>query len=944
MSQKLSAFKNVFEQSKNVLWVATGNYDGQRPYNAMIVGFQRTLVLEMPHLRFQHLDLAADAAEDYGPQIIAKKLLQLEATEAWEQQDGKAIDHLWYTEPALRVQKGGAELVPRIRHNPGRNLRYNAGRRIITRDVDLDDVDTVVSLQPESDLPDRRDNFTVREMNSLTLDKSRGNGAVIGGDFEIQTRYSLLRPLPISDSGRPLHLCVGRDSRTGKHLVALTKGLNSRIQDSEMWAASTRFLTERDALKAMLNLYKHLLAHVILSGVPAGKPVVVLNASFALGTILSRRAADRNLRLGLLTTEVEPTEVQHTEPWTSVHPLATRETVLKFLPLEIVRFVDLANHTAAGAGHQEQELVAVILSCLRRGCSVMTWDSLMGVGATWNSDAKELDGSPTTASLSDAVKGLLVTVWAASQAEPTPPGGGSLPMLSLVDVGRAQRHEGRADRNQNVLLAKKLSTQAVVSWRGSSNNNNNDDDNNDNDNNDNDSNIIAVQVQPASSMVRFAADKTYWLVGLSGGLGLSLAEWMAKQGAGHIVISSRNPKVEQAWLDAMAKAHGCTIRVMVNDVTSRHDVQHLHGRIVKTMPPIAGVVHGAMVLDDTMFHDLDVERLAKVLRPKINGSLHLHEVFSSAAGRAAADDLTHTRVPPLEFFVFLSSMAYVVGNQGQSAYAAANAFITALAQQRRNLGLAASAVNIGAIVGKGYFSRETSAAGKAAIFRLGNQFMSEHDFHEMFAECVLASQSAGNHHGMPAAAAGAAADSPEISTGIRRLHIGENLPLWASNPIFQHLVPKASSHLMGGGGEGAGAGGKGSVKSAIAIKSQLLEATTADQVFDIIKYGLLAKLRIALQVDPAKLKIEQGLDELGVDSLVAVDLRSWFLKEVLVDIPRPEDPQLNLCTGASRSEPGTGPSVTGSKAEQGRPRWLGATKPSCSYIHHCYSTYPIDTG
>jgi hybrid polyketide synthase/nonribosomal peptide synthetase ACE1 len=71
---------------------------------------------------------------------------------------------------------------------------------------------------------------------------------------------------------------------------------------------------------------------------------------------------------------------------------------------------------------------------------------------------------------------------------------------------------------------------------------------------------LAVQVRPATKHVKFSKDKTYWLVGLTGGLGLSLCQWMARQGARYIAISSRNPKIDDHWLKRMAAA-GCTVRV-----------------------------------------------------------------------------------------------------------------------------------------------------------------------------------------------------------------------------------------------------------------------------------------------------------------------------------------------------------------------------------------------
>ena len=86
------------------------------------------------------------------------------------------------------------------------------------------------------------------------------------------------------------------------------------------------------------------------------------------------------------------------------------------------------------------------------------------------------------------------------------------------------------------------------------------------------------------------------------------------------------------------------------------------------MPPIIGVVQGAMVLRDAMFADMNLETMETVVKPKVVGSMHLDAIF---------------RDTPLDFFVFLSSIACVAGNPGQSMYAAANMFMTSLAAQRR---------------------------------------------------------------------------------------------------------------------------------------------------------------------------------------------------------------------------------------------------------------------
>lgn len=202
-----------------------------------------------------------------------------------------------------------------------------------------------------------------------------------------------------------------------------------------------------------------------------------------------------------------------------------------------------------------------------------------------------------------------------------------------------------------------------------------------------------------------------------------------------------------------------------------------------------------MVLDDAMFPDLDLEKLHRVSRPKVEGSVWLSEIFSEDT---------------LDWFIFFSSITYVTGNAGQSAYAASNGFMTSLAGERRRRGLAGSAMNIGVIMGNGYVSRELTIEQQSYLHRVGHWWMSEQDFHQIFAECVLASRPE-------------SPDSHEFITGLRL--DDDDQKNWIENPIFQHLVIKSVSSKI------ASTKGKGGVM----IKAQLLEATSTEQVFEIIK-------------------------------------------------------------------------------------------------------------
>lgn len=215
------------------------------------------------------------------------------------------------------------------------------------------------------------------------------------------------------------------------------------------------------------------------------------------------------------------------------------------------------------------------------------------------------------------------------------------------------------------------------------------------------------------------------------------------------------------------------------------------------MPPIAGVVQGAMVLHDTMFSELDIERMNKAITPKVKGSIHLEEIFKET---------------DLDFFVFFSSMAAVTGNPGQSAYAAANMFMAGLANQRRSRGLNASAVHIGAIFGNGYVTRELTLTQQEFLRKVGNLWLSEHDFHRLFAEAIYAGQ---RHRRR----------NPELSTGLKMVEGDESQSItWFNNPVFQHCVKQAEQAETPSTSFGKGT----------PVKTRLVEAITQEDVYDII--------------------------------------------------------------------------------------------------------------
>ncbi len=175
---------------------------------------------------------------------------------------------------------------------------------------------------------------------------------------------------------------------------------------------------------------------------------------------------------------------------------------------------------------------------------------------------------------------------------------------------------------------------------------------------------------------------TILITGGTGGLGaLEARHLAARHGARHILlVSRRGPAARGAakLVDELAEL-GCEVRVAACDVADRAQLEAVI-REIPSQRPLTAVVHAAGVLDDGMISSLDGERLRRVMAPKVDAAIHLHELTA---------DLE------LSEFILYSSAPSTLGSPGQGNYAAANGFLDALAQARRATGLPAISLAFG---------------------------------------------------------------------------------------------------------------------------------------------------------------------------------------------------------------------------------------------------------
>jgi acyl transferase domain-containing protein len=188
--------------------------------------------------------------------------------------------------------------------------------------------------------------------------------------------------------------------------------------------------------------------------------------------------------------------------------------------------------------------------------------------------------------------------------------------------------------------------------------------------------LVPHEAHAAHGSLAIDAARSYLVTGGLRGLGLRIAEWLAEQGARHLVLMGRHAADERAQrvVDRL-RAQGVEVQVALGDVARRDDVQRM---LAALTAPLAGVIHAAGVLDDGVIASQSWPRFATVMGPKVFGSWNLHTLCGE-----------------LDFLVFFSSGASVAGSPGQVNHAAANAFEDALAWHRQAQGLPTLSINWG---------------------------------------------------------------------------------------------------------------------------------------------------------------------------------------------------------------------------------------------------------
>ncbi|RAK99944.1 putative polyketide synthase [Aspergillus ibericus CBS 121593] len=341
------------------------------------------------------------------------------------------------------------------------------------------------------------------------------------------------------------------------------------------------------------------------------------------------------------------------------------------------------------------------------------------------------------------------------------------------------------------------------------------------------------------------SDASYVLVGGLGGIGRATALWMADHGAKTLIFVNRSGVSHAQSQATVCELAEKGVRVLVHavDICSSTQVENMMSELAHTAPPIRGVIQAAMVLRDIHIEKMTLEDYNAVLGPKHTGTWNLH----------------HHLPKDLDWFIMLSSISGIIGNATQAAYAAGSAFMDSFAAYRNSLGFPTVSLDLGVITDVGYLAENTELASKMA-----KQGFQGTDTPTLMSLIEAAITSALNNSN------GLQPQSSQIITGLGTWSPIHSLPNFNS-PLFSHyrrlfIDPSEDTTTT--------------ISSLDTIRDTLQSSKSLDEASNIIYSALSARIASHLSIPVDRIDPNSPITEYGIDSHVAVDLRTWILKNI----------------------------------------------------------------
>jgi NAD(P)-dependent dehydrogenase (short-subunit alcohol dehydrogenase family)/aryl carrier-like protein len=366
---------------------------------------------------------------------------------------------------------------------------------------------------------------------------------------------------------------------------------------------------------------------------------------------------------------------------------------------------------------------------------------------------------------------------------------------------------------------------------------------------------LGEQFRARKPEIRFDESGAYLLVGGLGGLGRSISTWMVAHGARHLIYLSRGAgaaETHQEFAQELASL-GCRADFVQGSVSELPDVTKA---VSQAQGRLRGILQMSMVLSDQSFSRMTLKDWNTAVDPKVKGTWNLHTASMSINAE-------------LDFFVLFSSISGIIGQPGQTNYAGANSFLDAFAKYRLGLGLPASAIQIGAVNGVGYLAEHDSLMQRLKASGLDSSITES----ELLEALEVAMRS----------------KSTEVRSTIKTsliLGLRSSIPL--NNPANRSLWKKdirmASFHNHAEANVTSGSTSNDSLKSFIAAAKGDASLLGQPESVQILATEIGKKICNFLLKPEEDLQTTCSLSDLGMDSLVAIEVRQWWKTTFEFDI------------------------------------------------------------
>lgn len=370
---------------------------------------------------------------------------------------------------------------------------------------------------------------------------------------------------------------------------------------------------------------------------------------------------------------------------------------------------------------------------------------------------------------------------------------------------------------------------------------------------------------PSKTTINLDRNASYLIVGGLGGLGRAVLVWLAQNGARHLAVLSRSAgcgKHDQEFAREI-ESMGCSLQLIRGSVLDLNDVKQAISD-VQSRGPLKGIVQMSMVLRDRAFQKMTLEDWESARSPKVQGTWNLHNSSITSGLK-------------LDFFLFFSSISGILGQPGQSNYASANSFLDAFVQYRKRMGLPCTAIDLGAVEDAGYLTSNKDLLRKMK----GTGWRPVREI-ELLEDLEFALSSSGPSDPN--------ADGVVVDKNRFLLGITPTIPLSSpdSSLRLRQDIRLSVYHNNQGSSPRRDAQDRDNALADFLAHAKADPVTVlgqgADQAAARLAFEIGERLFGLLLRSGEEVVISRSLLELGLDSLVAIELRAWWKGALGFDI------------------------------------------------------------